>query len=217
MRDRRRYHRIKLRACAVCAVSFQSVRRDALYCSAGCRQKAHRVGKAQLFGTAAHAGERGAVESAIETQATHAACIDAKAHAVADLDRTLGQIDSTIEEAAKRGPIAAVFSATDGQARQVLAGGHRKASTLADLKAERATSGAKRRQIEDEAAPIRHVAEPVGAETGSEWALRWLLALIMLCCDPPAKAHTAGASARNRPRSHAALPKILGDVLQVAD
>jgi hypothetical protein len=47
MRDRRRQHRIKLRACAVCGVSFQSTRRDALYCSSGCRQKAHRSGKTQ--------------------------------------------------------------------------------------------------------------------------------------------------------------------------
>jgi hypothetical protein len=47
MRDRRRHRRIKLRACAVCGASFQSARRDALYCSSGCRQKAHRSGKTQ--------------------------------------------------------------------------------------------------------------------------------------------------------------------------
>jgi hypothetical protein len=47
MRDRRRHRRLKLRPCAVCGASFQSARRDALYCSAGCRQKAHRSGKTQ--------------------------------------------------------------------------------------------------------------------------------------------------------------------------
>jgi ribosomal protein L32 len=47
MRDRRRHRRIKLRACAVCGTSFESARRDALYCSSGCRQKAHRSGKTQ--------------------------------------------------------------------------------------------------------------------------------------------------------------------------
>jgi hypothetical protein len=42
--------------------------------------------------------------SAIETQdATLAARIDVQTHNVADLDRRLGQIDSAIEEAAKRG------------------------------------------------------------------------------------------------------------------
>jgi uncharacterized OB-fold protein len=205
MRDRRRHQRMKLHTCVVCAVSFQSVRRDALYCSAGCRQKAHRVGKAGLLPKTAHAGERGA---AIETQATLAARIGVQAHAVTDFDRRLGQINSTIEEAAKLGRTKAVFSAIDGprKAHQALAGGHRKASTLVDLKAKRATLGAKERQIEAEAAPIRNVAEPIGAETDSEWAIRWLLALIMLCCDSPAIGATAAA--RNGPQNDAALPKI---------
>jgi hypothetical protein len=141
MRGRRRDNRMKLRACAVCGVSFQSVRRDALYCSLSCRQKAHRAGKVQLLPKAAHVGERGAVQSAIEAQnATLAPHIEVETYAVADLDRS--QINSTIEGAANR-------SRTDG--------------------ALLAING--------------HVAEPVGAETDSERAIRWLLALMMLCSD----------------------------------
>lgn len=45
MRDRRRRNRMKLGTCAMCGASFQSARRDALYCSEGCRQRAHREGK----------------------------------------------------------------------------------------------------------------------------------------------------------------------------
>ena len=45
MRDRRRRTRMKFCTCAICGASFQSTRRDALYCSAGCRHKAHRAGK----------------------------------------------------------------------------------------------------------------------------------------------------------------------------
>jgi hypothetical protein len=218
MRGLRRDHRMKRRACAVCGVSFQSVRRDALYCSLSCRQEAHRAGKAQLFPKAAPEAERGAVQSAIETQdATLVPRIELKAYAVADLDRR--QIESTIEEAAKCGRADTALSAIDGQrkARQVLAGERqRPASTLADLKAERANLGAKGPQIEAEATPIRHIAEPIGADPDSEWAIRWLL-LMMLCCDAPVKALTAAASARNRPLSDAALPKIMDDVVQVAD
>ena len=47
MRDRRRRNRMKVGSCVMCGVAFQSARRDALYCSAGCRQKAHRAGKQQ--------------------------------------------------------------------------------------------------------------------------------------------------------------------------
>jgi hypothetical protein len=170
----------------------------------------------------AHVDEPTVVQSASATQdPTLAARIEVQAHAVGDFDQRLGQIDSTIKEAAERGRTNAAFSAIDGRrkAHPVLAGDRRQreASTVAEFKAEHATLGAKGRQIEAEAAPIRPVAAPIGAETDSEWAIRWLLALMMLCCDPPAITLTATASARNRPQSNAALPKILGDVLRVAD
>jgi hypothetical protein len=49
---------------------------------------------------------------------------------------------------------------------------------------------------ETEAAPIKYVAELIGADTDSERAIRWLIALMVLCCDPLAIALTAAASAR---------------------
>ncbi len=182
-RDVRRHHRIKHRVCAVCGVPFQSVRRDALYCSFSCGQKAHRAGHAQPFPKAAHVGARGAAQSAITTQdATLAARIEVQAHALGDVDRRPGQIDSTIEEAAKRGRTNAAVLAIDGhrKARQVLAG---------DLKTERAALGTNGHQLEPAAAPIRHV-----ADTDSERAILWFLALMVLCCDPPAMALTAAAA-----------------------
>jgi hypothetical protein len=138
----------------------------------------------------------------IETQdAALAARIEVVVHTVADLDRRLGQIDSAIEEAAKRGRTNTALSAIDSQ-RKARAGlvdeRRREASTLADLKTERAALGAKGRQIETEAAPIRYVAELLGTETDSEKAIRWLIALMVLCCDPLAIALTAAASARRR-------------------
>jgi hypothetical protein len=149
---------------------------------------------------AAHVGERGAAVAAVETQdAALAARIEVAAHAVADLDRRLGQIDQAVEEAAKRGRTNAALSAIEGQ-RRVRAGlaseRNEAAGTLASLKAERASVAAKGRQIETEAAPIRYVAELVGADTDSERAIRGLIALIVLCCDPLAIALTAAASAR---------------------
>ena len=50
----------------------------------------------------------------------------------------------------------------------------------------------------NEAAPIRYVAEFVGVDTDSERAIRWLIALMVLCCDPLAIALTAPASARRQ-------------------
>jgi hypothetical protein len=52
---------------------------------------------------------------------------------------------------------------------------------------------AKGKQIETEAAPIRCVAELIGAETDSECAIRWLIALMVLCCDHNASAASNAA------------------------
>ena len=51
------------------------------------------------------------------------------------------------------------------------------------------------RKIETEAAPIRYVAELIGTDTDSERAIRWLILLMVLTCDPFAIALTAAASA----------------------
>lgn len=56
-----------------------------------------------------------------------------------------------------------------------------------------------------------------GGDADIERAIRWLIALMVLCCDPPGWALTAAATARNRLQSDAALPKIIDDVLQIAD
>jgi hypothetical protein len=72
----------------------------------------------------------------------------------------------------------------------------RRVLCVAALKAERASVAAQGRRIETEAAPIRYVAELIGTDTDSEQAIRWLIALMVLCCDPLAIALTAAASAR---------------------
>jgi hypothetical protein len=64
---------------------------------------------------------------------------------------------------------------------------------FAALKAECASVAAKARQAETEAMPIRYVAELIGADTDSERAIQWLIALMVLCCDPLAIALTAAA------------------------
>jgi len=64
------------------------------------------------------------------------------------------------------------------------------------VQAERASVTAQSRRIETEATPIRYVAELLGTDTDSEKAIRWLIALMVLTCDPLAIALTAAASAR---------------------
>ncbi len=67
---------------------------------------------------------------------------------------------------------------------------------LAVINEERAQVATKGRQAETEAALIVYVAEMLGIGTNSEKAIRWLIALMVLCCDPLAVALTAAASTR---------------------
>ena len=148
----------------------------------------------------AHVGERGAATYHLEEQtADIEARINVQGHKVADLDRRLGQIDTTIEEAAKRGRTNAAISVIEGQRKArgaLVEERNREAGTLAALKAERASLAARGKQIETDATPIRYVAELLGIDTDTEKAIRWLIALMVLCCDPLALALTAAASAR---------------------
>jgi hypothetical protein len=80
--------------------------------------------------------------------------------------------------------------------REVLAAQRqREGKVLADLRAERAALGAKGQQIETEDAPIRYVAQLLRADADGERVIRWLILMIVLCCDPLAIALTAAASA----------------------
>jgi hypothetical protein len=66
---------------------------------------------------------------------------------------------------------------------------------LATLKAERASLAAQGRRLETEAASIPYVATLFGIGDSERW-IPWLIALLVLCCDPLAIALTAAASAR---------------------
>jgi hypothetical protein len=69
-------------------------------------------------------------------------------------------------------------------------------ATLVGLQAQRATLVAERFRIEASAGPIQYLAVMVGA--APETAVRWLILLIVLCCDPAAIALTVAAASSRR-------------------
>jgi hypothetical protein len=148
---------------------------------------------------AAHVGERGAVQASIETQTANLdARIEVAAHAVADLDSRVSQIDSAVAAATQRGRTAGAMSIMEGQRRSragLTSEREQAAGSLASLKAERASVQARGRRAEIEAAPIRYVAMTLGVDD-TETAIRRMIALMVLCCDPLAIALTAAVSAR---------------------
>jgi len=157
---------------------------------------------------AAHLGDRMSATSTVETEAAAlAARTEVQSQTVADLDRRLGQIDSAIAEMVKRGRTAGALDAIGAQrkTREALASQRRhEAEVLAGLKSEAGAIAARGRQIEVEAAPIMFVAQLLGGTT--EQAIRLLILLMVLTCDPLALALTAAASRPKRRDEMHALP-----------
>jgi hypothetical protein len=70
-------------------------------------------------------------------------------------------------------------------------------ATLVGLQAQRAALAGERSRIEASAGPIQYLAMMVGVTP--EVAVRWLILLMVLCCDPAAIALTvAAAGSRTR-------------------
>jgi hypothetical protein len=149
---------------------------------------------------AAHLGDRVTATAAAESEAARfAARIEVQVAAVADLDARLSQIDAAISEMTRRGNSARALDAIGAQrkAREALVAQRRhEAEVLADLKTERAAGAAKARAVEVEAAPIIYVATLFGGT--AEQAIRLLILLMVLTCDPLAIALTAAAAASRR-------------------
>jgi hypothetical protein len=148
---------------------------------------------------AAHFGDRAIAESAAETEAaTLAATTEVQVQTVTDLDRRVAQIDAAVAEMTKRGRASGALEAIATQRKQrdaLVVQRRQEAEKLAALKSEAAAVAARNHKIEVEAAPIMYVAQMLGAST--EQAIRMLILLMVLTCDPLALALTAAAS---RPR-----------------
>jgi len=148
---------------------------------------------------AAHVGLRGKAASAVETHdAELMARIDVQAHAVADLDRRITQIDAAIEKMTEKGHTTAAMRLADEQRKvrtSLVDKRKREAATLVALQTERATVAANGRQAKTEAMPIQYVAAVFGV-TDPEVAIRWLVLFMTVACDPLAIALAAAASAR---------------------
>jgi hypothetical protein len=123
--------------------------------------------------------------------------VTAQTAAVADLDSRIAQIDRAVDESTKRGRVTrAINIATQQRLTRDGLDTQRQAATatLVDLQTQRAALAGERSRIEASAGPIQYLAMMVGA--APEAAVRWLILLMVLCCDPAAIAMTVAAASR---------------------
>ena len=129
---------------------------------------------------------------------------------LADLDRRIAQIDGAVEELTRRGRTANAMALADQQRKTrdaLVATRQAAAATLIETRAQRAALTAEKARVEAAAGPVQYLATMAG--TDSETAVRWLILLMVLCCDPAAIALTiavAGARSPHAPR-HETCPR----------
>ena len=127
--------------------------------------------------------------------------VRAQSASVADLDSRIAQIDRAVDESTRLGRVTrAINIATQQRTTRDGLDTQRQAATatLVGLQAQRAALTGERSRIEASAGPIQYLAMMAGASP--EVAVRWLILLMVLCCDPAAIALTvaaAGARARD--------------------
>ncbi len=121
--------------------------------------------------------------------------VKAQSAVVADLDGRIAQIDRAVDESTRLGRVTrAINIATQQRATRDGLDTQRQAATatLVGLQAQRAALAGERSRIEASAGPIQYLAMMAGV--APEVAVRWLILLMVLCCDPAAIALTvAGA------------------------
>ena len=142
------------------------------------------------------ASARSSVTERIETLDAR---VTAQSATVADLDSRVAQIDRAVDESTRRGRVTrAINIATQQRVTRDGFDTQRQAATatLVGLQTQRAALAGERFRIEASAGPIQYLAMMAGA--APEAAVRWLILLMVLCCDPTAIALTVAATSSRR-------------------
>ena len=142
------------------------------------------------------ASARSSVAERIETLDAR---VTAQSATVADLDGRIAQIDRAVDESTRRGRVTrAINIATQQRVTRDGLDAQRQAATaaLVGLQTQRAALAGERFRIEASTGPIQYLAMMAGATP--EAAVRWLILLMVLCCDPAAIALTVAATGSRR-------------------
>ena len=122
--------------------------------------------------------------------------VTAQTALVADLANRIAQIDRAVDESTRRGRVTRALNiVTQERATRDGLDTQRQAATatLVGLQSQRAALAGERSRIEASTGPIQYLAMMVGV--APEVAVRWLILLMVLCCDPAAIALTVAATA----------------------
>jgi hypothetical protein len=123
--------------------------------------------------------------------------LDAQARAVAGINQRINEIDAAIAKLTERGRAASALNAIGSQRKArdgLLAERQSEENALVGLRADRARLEGERKRADAANGPVVYMAAMLGMPV--EIAIRWLILVMVLTCDPTAIALTVAASVR---------------------
>ena len=123
--------------------------------------------------------------------------LEAQARTVAGVDQRINEIDAAIAKLTEKGRAAYALNAIAGQRKTreaLMAERLNETAVLVGLRTDRARLEAERQRAEAANGPVVYMASMLGIPV--ELALRWLILIMVLTCDPTAIALTVAASVR---------------------
>jgi hypothetical protein len=148
----------------------------------------------------AHVGKTVAATSSVaERIGALDARLEAQGKVVADVEHRLDEINAAISKVIEKGRAGVALSAiaSQRQVRDALVAARQKESgVLVELRSDRATLDAQRQRAEALDGPIHYIAAMAGVDV--ERAIRWLILLMVLTCDPLAIVLMVAAAGRRR-------------------
>jgi hypothetical protein len=142
---------------------------------------------------------RASVSERLEVVNAHMASQSAT---IADLGHRISQIDAAVEEATRRGRTAVAMNLAEQQRRTrdaMVVSRQAATSALIGMQTQRAALTAETTRVEAATGPVQYIATMLGTDT--ETAVRWLILLMVFCCDPAAIALTIAVAGAHKNRS----------------
>jgi hypothetical protein len=139
-----------------------------------------------------------ATSSVVERIGALDARLEAQGKNVADADRRLDEINAAISKLTEKGRPSTALEAIANQRRlrEALGAAQQKETgLLVELRSDRAALEAQRQRAEALNGPIQYIAAMAGVDV--ERAIRWLILLMVLTCDPLAIALMVAAGSRS--------------------
>jgi hypothetical protein len=124
-------------------------------------------------------------------------------------------VDAAVDEATRRGRTTGAMVLADQQRKTrdaMVVSRQAATAALIEMQTQRAALTAETTRVEAATGPVQYIATTL--RTDSETAVRWLVLLMVLCCDPAAIALTIAVAGAGHPAGHPTTKQYASETIE---